>query len=129
MSILAVYTMLCVRDLDRSVAFYRDVLGFEVAWHWPWIAAVELAGHRVYLFTESEPTEDKPDTWLFPQTEAGRGSVILVLRVEDCEAAYEAVQERGGEFLTQPKTPPWGGRRCFLYDPDGYVVEFEEPPA
>ena len=128
MSVLALDTMLCVRDLDRSVVFYRDVLGFEVGWHWPWIATLELAGHRVYLFTESEPTEDRPATWLFPQAEAGRGSVILVLSVDDCEAAYEEVRARGGRFLTPPPTPPWGGRRCVLYDPDGFV-ELEEPAA
>ena len=84
--------------------------------------------NRVYLFTESAPTEDKPDVWLVPQEERGRGSVILVLRVDDCDAAYEEVRDRGGEFLTPPATPPWGGQRCFLHDPDGYVVELEQPP-
>lgn len=88
--------MLCERDLGRSVAFYRDVLGFEVVSEWPWIAAVELAGQRVYLFTEGAPTEDKPDVWLVPQEEPRRGSVILVLRVDDCDAAYEEIRARGG---------------------------------
>jgi predicted enzyme related to lactoylglutathione lyase len=128
MNVLAVDVMLCVRDLSRSIAFYRDVLGFEVTQDWLWIAAVELAGHRVYLFTESDPTEDKPNTWLFPQVEQGRASLILVLRVDNCQAAYEKILARGGSVLTPPMTPPWGGRRCFLYDPDGYVVELEEPP-
>jgi len=49
--------MLCARDLSRSVAFYRDLFGFEVTQDWPWIAAVELAGHRVYLVTESVATD------------------------------------------------------------------------
>ena len=129
MTVVAVDTMLCVRDLERSRAFYHDVLGFEEVWAWDTIAALELAGHRVYVFTESPPTVDKPDVWLVPQAERGRGSVILVLRVEDCEAAYAAMLERGAEFLTPPATPEWGGRRCFLLDPDGYVVEIAEPPA
>jgi len=124
----AVDTMLCVRDLDRSVAFYRDVLGFQVTQEWPWIAAVELAGHRLYLFTESEPTEDKPDAWLVPQEEPARGSVIVVLRVDDCDASFDLVRRRGGNFLTPPKEPPWGGKRCFLRDPDGYLLELEQPP-
>jgi predicted enzyme related to lactoylglutathione lyase len=128
-TITAVDTMLCVGDLARSVAFYRDTLGFDVAWERETIAALELAGHRVYLFTESPPTKDKPETWLRPQAQPGHGSVILVLRTDDCEATYDTVRERGGAFLTPPATPPWGGRRCFLLDPDGYVVEIEQSPA
>jgi hypothetical protein len=42
--------------------------------------------------------------------------------------AHEKILARGGSVLTPPMTPPQGGRRCFLYDPDGYVVELEEPP-
>jgi catechol 2,3-dioxygenase-like lactoylglutathione lyase family enzyme len=125
--LVAVDTMLCVRDLARSLGFYEDVLGFAVAWRWDDIAAVELAGHRVYLFHESPPTEDKPSVRLVPQANASTGSVVLVLRVEDCAAAYERLRERGARFLTPPTTPPWGGSRCFLHDPDGYLVEIEQP--
>jgi catechol 2,3-dioxygenase-like lactoylglutathione lyase family enzyme len=125
--VVAVDTMLCVRDLARSVTFYEDVLGFDVRWRWEHIAALELAGHRVYLFLESPPTDDKPRVWLAPQAEPSGGSVILVLRVEDCAAAHERLRERGARFLTPPSTPPWGGSRCFLHDPDGYLVELEQP--
>jgi catechol 2,3-dioxygenase-like lactoylglutathione lyase family enzyme len=127
-SVVAVDTMLCVRELARSVAFYGDVLGFEVRWRWDHIAALELAGHRVYLFLESPPTEDKPAVRLEPQAEPARGNVVLVLRVDDCEVSHQQLRERGARFLTAPSTPPWGGRRCFLHDPDGYLVELEEPP-
>ncbi len=129
MTVVAVDTMLCVRDLVRSLGFYRELLGFEVAWQWDSIAAIELASSRVYLFTESPPTEDKPQVWLVPTEDAERGSVILVLRVKDCDQAYDEICGRGGTFLTPPATPPWGGRRCFLHDPDGYLIELEQPPA
>jgi catechol 2,3-dioxygenase-like lactoylglutathione lyase family enzyme len=125
--VVAVDTMLCVRDLARSVTFYEKVLGFDVRWRRDHIAALELAGHRVYLFLESPPTPDKPQVRLVPQSEPSSGSVILVLRVEDCAAAYERLRERGARFLTPPARPPWGGRRCFLHDPDGYLVELEQP--
>jgi predicted enzyme related to lactoylglutathione lyase len=46
--------------------------------------------------------------------------------VEDCRAAHEELTKRGLEFLTPPLSPPWGGWRCFLQDPDGYVVEIEQ---
>jgi lactoylglutathione lyase len=122
-------TMLCVRELPRSVAFYRDVLGFSLLEEEEHIALLELAGGRVYLFTESPPTEDKPSVWLVPQEAPARGSVIVVFRVDDCVAAYEEIRASGATFLTPPVEPPWGGRRCFLHDPDGYLLEIEEEPA
>jgi glyoxylase I family protein len=126
--VLGLATMLCVRDLPRSVAFYRDVLGFEVLEERGRIAFVELAGQRIYLFIESPPTEDKPTVFLVPQERRDRGNVIVVFRVEDCDAAYADLLGRGAEFLTPSGTPPWGGRRCFFQDPDGYVLELEQEP-
>ena len=41
--------------------------------------------------------------------------------------AYEQLREEGVEFLAEPFSPPWGGARCFAVDPDGYLVELEEP--
>ncbi len=49
----------------------------------------------------------------------------MTLRVDDCYAAYEALKERGAEFLTPPYD--WGGEiRCFLRDPDGHLIELSE---
>jgi catechol 2,3-dioxygenase-like lactoylglutathione lyase family enzyme len=120
--LVSLSTMLCVRDVARSVAWYRDKLGFEVLKSEPEIALLRLDSGFVYLFAESPPTEDKPSEHLVPKP----GGVILVLTVEDCREAYEELKARGVEFLTPPKSPPWGGRRCFAHDPDGYLVEIED---
>lgn len=114
--------MLCVRDVARSTEWYRDKLGFEAVMQEAEIALFRVDSGLVYLFAESEPTEDKPSVHLAPQP----GGVILVLTVEDCLAAYEELRARGVEFLTPPTMPPWGGRRCFAHDPDGYLVEIED---
>ena len=119
-------TMLCVTHIARSLNFYRDQLGFSVLESAEHIALIERDGVFIYLFLESPPTEDKPNVWLRPPREPGLGSVILCFRVDDCNAVYEGLVGVGVEFLTPPKTPPWGGWRCFALDPDGYVIEFEE---
>ena len=41
--------------------------------------------------------------------------------------AYDTLSARGVSFLTEPYSPPWGGHRCFAVDPDGYLIELEEP--
>jgi catechol 2,3-dioxygenase-like lactoylglutathione lyase family enzyme len=118
--------MLCVRDVRRSTDFYRDKLGFEVVEFQPEIALLRIGSGHLYLFGESPPTEDKPSVHLVPQANPTRGSVVLVLTVEDCRAAYEDLRARGVEFLAPPKKPPWGGWRCFAHDPDGYLIEVED---
>lgn len=115
-------TMLCVADVQRSVAWYRDKLGFEVVEEDTEIALPRIDSGFVYLFADSPPTEDKPDVHLVPKP----GGVVLVLMVEDCRALYEQLVERGVEFLTPPIQPSWGGWRCFAQDPDGYLVEVED---
>ena len=123
MKLVSLATMLCVRDVPRSTAWYRDKLGFDLVYDdAPHVTLLKIGDGYVYLFAESPPTEDKPSEHLQPQP----GGVILVLTVEDCPAAYEELRGRGVEFLTPPKSPPWGGWRCFAKDPDGYLVEIDD---
>src|SRR5918997_742103 len=129
MQIVSLATMLCVRDLKRSLGFYRDKLGFDVLDSEPHVALLRLGSGLVYLFTESPPTPDKPSVHLAPPDDPAYGSVVLVLIVEDCRTAYEELRGRGVEFLAPPTQPPWGGWRCFALDLDGYLIEVEDAAA
>ncbi len=120
-------TMLVVDDLEKSIAFYRDKLGFEVRMYWEDnIAGLSNGAINLYLFVESPPTPDKPTIHLENRNAPNRPSVIIVLEVNDCHAAYQILVEQGVGFLTPPFEPPWGGWRCFALDPDGYLIELEE---
>ena len=126
MRLVALTTMLCVRDISNAVAFYRDKLGFDVVEQDEEIALLRLRADHLYVFAESPPTVDKPSVHLAPPPDPGRGSVILVLTVDDCRAAYDELRGRGVEFLMPPRQPPWGGWRCFAHDPDGHLLELED---
>jgi len=52
---------------------------------------------------------------------------LLVLGVDDAGAAHAELGDRGVPFLAEIHHPPWGGSRFFCVDPDGYLVEIEEP--
>jgi predicted enzyme related to lactoylglutathione lyase len=52
---------------------------------------------------------------------------LLVLEVGDCLAVHAELEARGAEMLAPPYSPPWGGHRFFVRDPDGYLVEVEQP--
>ena len=52
---------------------------------------------------------------------------MLVVEVDDARAEHERVAGLGVRFLAEPYEPPWGGCRFFCVDPDGYLVEIEQP--
>jgi hypothetical protein len=100
-----VATMLCVRDLERSLTFYL-ALGFTLVEKDEDIALLALGSGRLYLFLESQPTPDKPSPPLEPPGRDARPSVILVLRVANSRAVYGDLRRQGVKFLTPPKSPP-----------------------
>ena len=121
-------TILAVADVERSRAFYER-LGFatEATYDDPPYATLALAGARLSLAEQGHPAEDRPGVALEAPPDRSHMNALLVLEVGDCMAAYRELRDDGVEFLAEPYSPPWGGHRCFALDPDGYLVELEEP--
>ncbi len=123
---MAVTVLRVVSDLERSVGFYRDVLGASLYREYGGSSAVfSFAGSWILLVTGGEPTADKPGVTFAPPHDPGRVSTELTIRVPDCQGAYETLRARGAVFLTPPYD--WGGEiRCFFRDPDGHLLEISE---
>jgi len=121
--------ILAVADVEASVAFYRDRLGFELeaSYDDPPYATLALAGTRLSLAEQGHAADDRPGVLMIAPEDRSRIQVVLVLEVSDCARAYEELGAAGVEFLAEPFSPPWGGARCFAVDPDGYLVELEQP--
>jgi catechol 2,3-dioxygenase-like lactoylglutathione lyase family enzyme len=121
--------ILAVADVEASVAFYRDRLGFELeaSYEDPPYATLALAGTRLSVAEQGHEAEDRPGVQIVAPEDRSRLQVVLVLEVADCRGAYEELRGARVEFLAKPYSPPWGGARCFAVDPDGYLVELEEP--
>ena len=117
--------ILVVTDTRRSRAFWTQVLGAEVYREYQSSVVLRFSGSWVLLVTGGGPTPDKPQVTFAPPAEPDRVSHAMTLRVDDCNAAYEALKELGAEFLTPPYD--WRGEvRCFLRDPDGHLIELSE---
>jgi catechol 2,3-dioxygenase-like lactoylglutathione lyase family enzyme len=141
------HTGLTVRDLARSLAFYRDALGMEVVFEQEkeggYLAAivgypdahVRMAHlvfpgdrHRLELFEYVSPE---------PRGEPGEprdvGITHFCLSVDDIEAVAERLEAGGAVFFSRPVAVDTGanagGRGLYLRDPDGIVVELFQPPA
>lgn len=122
-------TILAVADVERSIAFYCDHLGFklEASYDDPPYATLELSGARLSLAEQGHPADDRPGVRLLAPDDRSQIQAAVVLEVTDCHHAYEQLRAAGVELLAEPYSPPWGGARCFAVDPDGYLVELEEP--
>jgi catechol 2,3-dioxygenase-like lactoylglutathione lyase family enzyme len=108
-------------DVERSRRFYTEVLGGEtVSQGEP--TYVALANGWIIINVGGGPTDDKPTVVLETPADQHRVSSFLNIRVADIEAVYEEWSGRGAEFLTPP-IPRETEIRCYIRDPDGYLIE------
>jgi catechol 2,3-dioxygenase-like lactoylglutathione lyase family enzyme len=121
--------ILAVADVERSIAFYRDRLGFEVeaVYDDPPYATLSLAGTRLSLAEQGHPAEDRPGVSMVAPADPAQANVVLVVEVDDARAEHRRLADADVRFLADPYEPPWGGCRFFCVDPDGYLVEIEQP--
>jgi catechol 2,3-dioxygenase-like lactoylglutathione lyase family enzyme len=123
---MALTTLLVVSDIERSVRFYRDVLGAELYREYGGSSAVfSFLGSWLLLVTGGGPTEDKPDVTFAPPGDPRQVDHEFTIRVPDCRAAYETLRARGAVFLTPP-VERGAEIRCFFRDPDGHLLEISE---
>jgi catechol 2,3-dioxygenase-like lactoylglutathione lyase family enzyme len=118
---ILVTLFITVRDVARSRDFYSRVLGGSVALDEnPCI--VRLANSWIIMNPGGGPTPDKPGITVVDYEPGDTTSIFLNLRVADIRARYEEWTSRGAEFLT-PAVDRGSELRCYLRDPDGYLVE------
>ena len=119
--------LLVVADVTRPTAWYRDVLGATVVREYGGTSVVlQLLGAWLLLVTGGGPTSDKPGVVFAPPADLSTVSAQLVMRVPDCQNAYETLQSRGAVFLSPPVQWDHGEIRAFFRDPDGHLFEISE---
>lgn len=139
---------LTVSDIERSIAFYRDLLGMTLHRRRPHVdsdyVALQTGYPGVVLNVASfKVSPDCPQSLEVVQymnhssppaeTQTNRpGSSHLCLTVNDLRACHADLQARGVRFKSDPVTitagPNAGGLVVYFYDPDGYILELFQPP-
>jgi lactoylglutathione lyase len=112
---------LIVRDIARSVAFYRDVLGATVLREGE-PTFLRLGNIWLTINRGGGPTDDKPEVIASPPSEKNVLSLFLNLRVVDIKRCHALWSSRGAKFITEPKVHATE-LRCYMRDPDGYLIE------
>jgi len=112
---------LIVEDIQRSVAFYRDVLGATVLREGE-PTFLRLGNIWLIINGGGGGTDDKPEVVASPPRDPNVLSIFLNLRVTDIMRYYDLWSSRGAKFVTEPKVHATE-LRCYMRDPDGYLIE------
>jgi uncharacterized glyoxalase superfamily protein PhnB len=121
--------LLEVYDMHRSVAFYRDVLGFEVLHtyepdgHLYW-AMLKLGGAVVMLNARYE--DDDPTRPTQPPRVRAHADMTLYFDCPDVDTAYAHLRDQG-LTVNPPEVAHYGMKQLYLDDPDGFKLCFQQP--
>jgi catechol 2,3-dioxygenase-like lactoylglutathione lyase family enzyme len=140
------HTGITISNLERSLAFWHDVLGFELSHtaHQKGELAQEITGvkgaeiklavlktpggHKIELLEYLAPP-DRKRTDICP---CDVGHVHVALLVDDLDAILERIAASGWKAAGKPQTlktgPNAGKRVVYVRDPDGTTIEFMQPP-
>jgi catechol 2,3-dioxygenase-like lactoylglutathione lyase family enzyme len=111
-----------VRDQEKSKDFYVRILGGKVIKpENP--CYIKLANTWIILNSGGGPTPDKPEVLLETPSDLSRVNSFLNLRVADIWACYKQWGDKGAFFLTEPLDNHGWEWRCYMRDPDGYLIE------
>jgi lactoylglutathione lyase len=114
------YVIHYVESLERSMTFYRDVMGLKVRIHGDGYVEFEMDNTKFSLFERSKLLEligREPGT-------APCGEIGFIIDDVDTEAAR--LSRLGVEILMGPMNRPWGERTLHISDPDGNIIEFAQ---
>lgn len=126
------YVILYVDDLDRSVRFYRDVIGVALRFADDGFAEFDTKGTRFGLFPRSGLADLLGRAAISEPTggpEVSRPGVEVCFVVPDVDRHAERLRTAGADVLSGPTDRPWGHRTLHLRDPDGHVVELAQEIA
>jgi lactoylglutathione lyase len=110
-----------VRDIQRSLASYRDVLGATVLREGE-PTFLRLGNIWLTVNAGGDPTDDKPEVFASPPRGPNVLSIFLNLRATDIRRYYDLWSSRGAKFITERKVHATE-LRCYMRDPDEYLVE------
>jgi len=105
---------LTATDLQRSIAFYRDVLGFMMGDEW----RDELhAGAVTFMLSQDDFAKGRDRV-------KGVGTRFYCGTAQDIDRLASQIRERGGVLDQEPKMMSWGSRVFMISDPDGFKLTF-----
>jgi uncharacterized glyoxalase superfamily protein PhnB len=113
----SLWASLTVNDLRKSLAWYRDVVGFTVHQEYERegkLMAVALKAGDVRILLGQD---DGAKGW---DRRKGEGFSLQLMTTQDVDEIAKRIKERGGTLESEPADMPWGARVFRVQDPDGF---------
>lgn len=118
------HTMLRVGDLERSIAFYTDVLGMRLLRRNEYPEGKFTLAFLGYGDESEQAVIELTYNWGVDSYELGNGYGHIALEVDDVYQATDAIRQRGGKILREAGPMNAGTTIiAFVEDPDGYPIE------
>ena len=120
---ISIAQFLTVADIERSARYYEKVFGARILTLGDGNAPAYLLLANIWMILNvgGGPTADKPTVTL-SVPDPNHINSFMNFRVADIQACYKLWKSRGAEFITEP-IPKYGETRCYIRDPDGYIIE------
>jgi len=119
LSLRSVGPSLTVDDLDKSLAWYRDVMGFAVGQRWEdngKLLGVELkAGPVLFMIAQDDWKKGR-------DRQKGVGFRLYCQTDQDVDRMAAGIKARGGTLAQEPRDEEWGARAFTVADPDGFRI-------
>lgn len=115
----AVSPALTVDDIDESLTWYRDIVGFHVDETWEHEGEVRGASLVAGVASIFLMQDDGAKGW---DREKGEGFRLHLATAQDVDELASGIKERGGTLESEPQDTPWGARAFSLVDPSGFKL-------
>jgi predicted enzyme related to lactoylglutathione lyase len=121
-------------DPDASLAFYRDVLGFEVrndvgynGMRWITVGPADQPGTSIVLFPpQASPGVTEEERRTIAEMMAKGTYAMLLLSTKNLDVDFERIQASGADVVEEPTMQPYGVRDCAIRDPAGNLIRVQE---
>lgn len=111
--------VLFVEDLEQSIQFYRDTLGFPITFN-DLVSYGMKVGEQDFLVLQSRAAAEMVGAEAVGKS---TGRILFCAGVEDVDAEYEMLKAKGVSMGTPPKDQAWGRRTAYFADPEGNLWE------
>ena len=104
-------TILYSSNIKESIDYFVEKLGFEDKWEWedpPTFGGIVKDDVEIFFCLNGQGS---PGTW-------------MCVIVDDVDAYYESIKDKGAKIISQPQSMEWNMREMLVEAPDGHIIRF-----